>query len=128
MSDRSIGRKVRILQHFHEIVDDFGDITVVYATKDSIGVLLSYDLYATYMSARIAPEPENRRSRDATLRHLAWVKSAMQANTHYPVRFEQCEPLPEADFARLKHEYTVVEIVCQTGAVTVLPASSFVLI
>ncbi len=131
------GKKVRILQHFNNIVDDFTHITVVCATKDSVGIILSYEEYSAHEYELFFSDLEKRSSQDATLRHaaqdvhlrhLAWVKSGIEARTHFPIRFEEFVPLPEQDYAKLQREYTIVDMACQVGATVILPTEAFVII
>ena len=134
MLDKYIGKKVRILEHYNEIVDDFINITQVLATKDSIGVLLSFEEYRAHLNkfhksdinehSLSTPVLRNLRE-DPYVRHLAWIKSAMDGGTYCPIRFEEVVPLPEKEYAKLKEEYMSVDIMCQVGAVIILPTYIF---
>jgi len=134
MLDKYVGKKVRILKHFDGIVDDFTHILQVYATKDSIGVVLSYEEYRAHADNLHERELEKRSLRDSVLRsviqdthvrHLEWVKSTMRAGTHCPVRVEKFVPLPENDYAQLKKEFRIVDILCEVGAEILLPTNTF---
>jgi hypothetical protein len=138
MIDKYLGKKVRILKHFHCIVDDFTNITEVYATKDSICTLLSYEEYSAH-AKQIFDSDSEQRSRikdpiirrlmeDNHYRQLEWVKSGMMARIRYPARFEKFVPLPEVDYAKLKQDFDIVDIVCHDNAIQILPADIFVII
>ena len=116
------GNKVRLLEHVMGILDDFTHIVIVDATKDSIGTILSYEEYNAHISAR------ETRGSSVHLPHLAWVKSGIEAGTHYPIRFEKFVPLPKDDYADLEQDFFIVKVLCQAGAITVLPTESFVVI
>jgi hypothetical protein len=131
------GKKVRVFGHFHAVVDDFTHITQVFATKDSICVILSYEEYSAYAD-RIHDSDSEQRSKieaplirhlmdDSHVRHLAWVKSGMIAGIHYPVRFEKFVPLPEIDYAMLQRSFDIIDIVCHDAAVVILPTYTFVI-
>ena len=116
------GKKVRILEHVINIVDDFTNIAIVDATKDSIGTILSFEEYKADVDDNV------RRSLNVHPGHLAWVKSVMEARTSYPIKFDEIVPLSDDDFAKLEQEYLVVEVSCQVGGTMILPTKSFVII
>ena len=137
MPSQYIGKKVRMLRHFNNIVDDFTHILQVYATRDSIGVILSYEEYRAHADSLHENDLAQRSRQDTVLRsvmqdphfrHLVWVKSGIIAGTHFPVRFEKFVRLPENDYAQLKQDYSIVDIICQLGAIIILPSNSFVFV
>src|SRR5262245_7508727 len=132
MLNNYIGKKVRILEHYNDIVDDFINITQVLATKDSIGVILSFEEYRAHLDKFHEPDIYkhslnapflSKLMQDPYFRHLKWIKSAMDGGSYCPIRFEQVVPLPEKEYAKLKEEYLTVDIRCQVGAVIILPTN-----
>lgn len=113
---------MRLLEHVMGILDDFTDIIIVDATKDSIGTILSYEEYNAHISAR---EP---RGSAVHVPHLEWVKLGIEAGTHYPIRFEKYVPLPKEEYADLEQDFSIVKVLCQAGDIAVLPTKSFVVI
>jgi len=90
------GQKVRILEHLTDIVDDHTPIIVVYATKDSVGTAVTYEEY------HASVDDLEKRGISVSPRHLAWVKSEMEAGTRYPIRLAEFVPLLADEYATLQ--------------------------
>ena len=116
------GTKVRILEHQMNVVDDHTNILVVYATKDSIAITVAYEEYHA--------DIDNREKNGVSVnsRHLAWVKSEMEAGTHYPIKLAEFVPLPEDEYAKLQQEFPTVTVLSQVGTLMILHSKTFVVV
>jgi hypothetical protein len=95
----NIRDKVRILEHVIYPIDlGIGAVDVV-AIKDSVGIKLYYEEYATHVP-----------------------------KTHYPIRFEEVVPLSDDEYAELKQVYSIVEVSCRVRATTMVPSEAFAVI
>jgi len=119
------GRKVQLLEHAICALDHGIGAYEVVATKDSIGVILSYKEYSTLINKDVK-DGVYRHYPDHAAKHLAWVKSVVTRRTHYPVRLEVVVPLSEDDYAKLKRDIDHLETSYQVGAVPILPTEAFV--
>jgi hypothetical protein len=117
------GKRIRILENFDYPLDDFTHITQVVATKGSIGTILSYREYIAHQE-----ESARRNGYFVPQHHREWIYSGIEAGTHYPIRLDEVVPLSDDDYATLKEQYDIVSVLCEVGALTLLPTTSFAVI
>lgn len=121
------GSKVKMLEHIiHAFDHDIGAYEVV-ATKDSIGIILSYEEYSARVNEGVKDDVFGNHRYHAT-KHLAWVKSVVTTRTHYAVRLEEVVPLSDDDYAKLKQVIDHLEVSCRVGATHIILAELIAII
>lgn len=89
------GKRAQILEHQMNILDDLTHILFVYATKDCIGIIISFEQYcANEVDLQI-------RGISVNPNHLTWVKSEMEAGTYYPIQLAEFVPLQSDEYKSL---------------------------
>jgi len=98
------GKRVQILEHQMNILDDLTHILVVYVTKDSIGIIISFEQYC-------ANEVDlQKRGISVDPNHLIWVKSEMEEGTHYPIQLAKFAPLQSDEYKYLEGKFSTVKV------------------
>ena len=123
LKDIRPGQQIRILENVNYTPHDLTEVADVVATKGSIGTILSYQEYITYLD-----EGNKRNGYFTPEHHREWIELSIEAGTYYPIRLDEVVPLSDDDYASFEEQYRIVSILCRVGALTIVPTTSFAVI